>query len=60
MVTSAEFNSFIRKFVDLWKSGMNASFNLETHAGEASVSFRLGSFSEDEVKDQPATLIKEC
>ena len=38
----AEISSFVEKFVNLWKRGCDVSLNLETHAGQASVSLRLG------------------
>ena len=41
-MATVEINSFIGKFLNLWKSGLDASLTLESHAGEASVSLRLG------------------
>ena len=38
----AEISSFVEKFVNLWKRGGDVSLNLETHAGQACVSLRLG------------------
>ena len=54
-MASAEINSFIKKFLELWKTGKDATFSLKTHAGEASVSLHLelGSYNADEVKEQP-------
>ena len=40
MVTE-EFHSFVRKFFDLWKSGLHVSLHLETTAGKATVSLSL-------------------
>ena len=40
-MATEEFNSFVRKFFDLWKSGLHASLHLETTAGKATVSLSL-------------------
>ena len=50
-----EIHSFLRKFLDLWKTGLDASLNLETHAGEASVVLRLGlgPFTADKGREHP-------
>ena len=37
-----EFNSFVRKFTNLWKSGHAASLKAETRAGEAWVELHVG------------------
>ena len=37
-----ELNSFVWKFSHLWATGSNATLVLETHAGEACASLRLG------------------
>ena len=42
MASYAEVNSFVGKFVNLWKSGSDATLQLETHAGQACVTLRLG------------------
>ena len=36
-----EMNSFIGKFVNLWKAGRNASLKLDSEAGKASVTLKL-------------------
>ena len=36
----SEFNSFIRKFYQLWQAGVTANFHAETHAGMAWVQVR--------------------
>ena len=40
-MATEEFNSFVRKFFDLWKSGLHASLHLETTAGKATASLSL-------------------
>ena len=42
MASFAEVNSFIGKFVNLWQSGRDACLQLETQAGQACVTLRLG------------------
>ena len=37
-----ELNSFMLKFMNLWASGSNATLTIETHAGEACASLRVG------------------
>ena len=37
-----EINSFVTKFHQLWRAGYDAHMNLESHAGKAWVSLRLG------------------
>ena len=41
-ISFAEVNSFVGKFVNLWKTGRDANLNFETHAGQACVILRLG------------------
>ena len=38
----AVVHSFVGKFMNLWKSGEDASLQFETHAGQACVTLRLG------------------
>ena len=38
----AVVQSFVGKFMNLWKSGKDASLQFETHAGQACVTLRLG------------------
>ena len=38
----AEINSFVSKFSSLWKTGKDACLQIETHAGQACVTLRLG------------------
>ena len=55
-MATVEINSFVSKFVNLWKSGLDASLKLESHAGQASlsISLGLGSFHEtDEIEKKP-------
>ena len=42
MASFSEVNSFVGKFVNLWKAGRDASLQLETHAGQACVVLRVG------------------
>ena len=37
-----EIDSFIWKFSNLWRNGSNANLTFDTHAGQASVTLRLG------------------
>ena len=37
-----EINSFVSKFHSLWKTGRDACLQIETHAGQACVTLRLG------------------
>ena len=37
-----EINSFLTKFSSLWKAGRDACLQIETHAGQACVTLRLG------------------
>ena len=37
-----EINSFVSKFSSLWKTGKDACLQIETHAGQACVTLRLG------------------
>ena len=41
MVSVTELNSFVKKFKYLWKSGIGAHLNIDTHAGEAWVGLRV-------------------
>ena len=41
MVHVSELDSFIRKFKELWKSGVGAHLDIDTHAGEAWVGLRV-------------------
>ena len=41
MVEEYELNTFIVKFKQLWKSGLNAHLDLDTSAGKAWVGLRL-------------------
>ena len=38
----AVVHSFVGKFMNLWKSGTDASLQFETHAGQVCVTLRLG------------------
>ena len=40
--TLEEVSSFVNKFVNLWKSGCDASLHMESQAGQAFVTIRLG------------------
>ena len=42
MARMDELDSFVRKFVNLWKSGCEASLNVESKAGNAYVNLRVG------------------
>ena len=42
MASLPEINSFISKFVNLWKSGCKASLHLEASAGEAQINLQVG------------------
>ena len=58
-MATAEINSFVGKFLNLWKSGFDASLKFETRAGKASVSISLGlgAFSEtDNVAEKPCSV----
>ena len=42
MVTFAEINSFIGKFMYLWESGKDVDLQLKSHAGKACITLSLG------------------
>ena len=42
MASIEQLNSFIYKFVSLWKTGQNVTLKLEAVAGKANVAFELG------------------
>ena len=42
MAGHQELQSFVNKFVNLWKSGFEAKLNVEAQAGQACVSIQLG------------------
>ena len=42
MASLPEINSFISKFVNLWKSGCEASLHLEARAGKAQINLQMG------------------
>ena len=48
-----EVNSIMWKFCSLWKSGWDANLSLETHAGQACVSLRVGLGFYEERQIQP-------
>ena len=60
-MATADINSFVRKFLDLWKTGKDASLKLETSAGEARVSLELelGTINADEIKEQQPQAFKK-
>jgi hypothetical protein len=41
MASETELDTFIKKFKDLWKSGIGAHLDIDTHAGEAWVGLRV-------------------
>ena len=58
-MATAEINSFVGKFLNLWKSGFDTSLKFETRAGKASISISLGlgAFSEtDNVAEKPCSV----
>ena len=57
-MATVEINSFIGKFLNLWKSGLDASLRLESHAGQASVSLHLGLGTWTEEAEKPPVLKK--
>ena len=42
MASHFELESFVRKFVNLWKSGCDAKLNIESEGGRAFVNLRVG------------------
>ena len=38
----SELNSFVGKFVSLWKAGLDANLLVTTHAGEAKLTLEVG------------------
>ena len=53
MACLEEVNSFLGKFYTVWRSGRDASLFLESHAGQACVSLRVGLGFYHEHKEQP-------
>ena len=41
-MAATEIDSFIQKFTNLWKSGLDAHLDIDTHAGQAWVGLRVG------------------
>ena len=54
MASLPEINSFISKFVNLWKSGCKASLHLEARAGKAQINLQMGL---GQVPPLPQTLV---
>ena len=40
-MATEEIEKFVRKFKDLWKSGLDAHLDTDAHAGEALVGLRV-------------------
>ena len=53
MACLEEVNFFLGKFYTVWRSGRDASLFLESHAGQACVSLRVGLGFYHEYKEQP-------
>ena len=57
MASLGQLNSFVGKFISLWKAGYYANFHVTSHGGEARVNLEvgLGRVPDDVVVIPPST-----
>ena len=50
MASLGQLNSFVGKFISLWKAGYDANFHVTSHGGEARVNLEVGLAGPDILK----------